>query len=150
MNEQNQKGWWSRNWPWALPVGCCSGCLLFLIILVFGFGVAVFSFVDKFVEASPIEDAIEIAQKNKKVVEYLGEDITSNGFPNGNIKMNNDDGEVDFRIPIKGELGEGVLVVRGIRADKKWTYEDLYVVIKETGEKINLLEHEKIPDGEMI
>ena len=58
--------------------------------------------------------------------------------------MSNDDGDVDFSIPIRGEKGEGTLVVRGIKTDGIWVYEDLYVRVKETQEEINLLANEKI------
>lgn len=144
MNIENQKSWLGRNWPWALPVGCCSGCLIFIIILIVGFGATVLSVVDSLGGLSPIEEAIERAEKNERVVQLLGEDIESDGFPNGTISISDSDGEVDFTIPIKGDKGEGLLVVKGIRKDKKWIYEDLYVTIKETNERINLLEKEKV------
>ncbi|WP_075343444.1 cytochrome c oxidase assembly factor Coa1 family protein [Tenacibaculum agarivorans] len=146
MNEQNQKSWLGRNWPWVLPVGCCSGCLIGILVFIFGIGATVFGVVNEFMDASPIDDAVEIAKQNERVIELLGENIDSEGFPNGNISMRNDDGDVDFSITIRGDKGEGNLVVRGIRSDKKWIYEDLYVTIKETGEQINLLEKEKIPE----
>lgn len=144
MNEQNQKSWMGRNWPWALPVGCCSGCLILILVVVFGIGTAVFGVINELTEISPIEEAINIAEKNDKVIEYIGENIETEGFPNGKISIKNDDGDVDFRIQIRGDKGEGTLVVRGIRSDKKWVYEDLYIIIKETGERINLLEKKKI------
>ncbi|WP_299715369.1 cytochrome c oxidase assembly factor Coa1 family protein [uncultured Tenacibaculum sp.] len=144
MNERPQKSWFGRNWPWALPVGCCSGCLILILVFVFGLGAAIFGFVNEFVDASPLDEVIELAKQNERVVELLGEDIDSEGFPNGNISIKDDGGEVDFLIEIAGDKGEGNLVVKGIRVDGKWVYEELYVLIKETGEQINLLEKEKI------
>ncbi|CAM1345340.1 cytochrome c oxidase assembly factor Coa1 family protein [Tenacibaculum amylolyticum] len=144
MNEQNQKSWMGRNWPWALPVGCCSGCLILIVVVVFGVGTAVFGIIDELAEVSPIEEAINIAEKNDKILEYIGKDIETEGFPNGKISIKNDEGDVDFRIQIIGNRGVGTLVVRGIRSDKKWVYEDLYVIIKESGERINLLENRKL------
>ncbi len=146
MEEQKQKSWFARNWPWVLPVGCCSGCLILILLFVFGIGTAIFGVVNTFIEATPIDEVTEIARQNNTVIELLGDDIESEGFPNGNISMHNDDGEVDFSIRIVGSKGEGTLVVKGIRVDKKWVYEELYVLIKETGEQINLLEQEKIPE----
>ncbi|WP_442264626.1 cytochrome c oxidase assembly factor Coa1 family protein [Tenacibaculum sp. ZS6-P6] len=144
MNERSQKSWLGRNWPWVLPVGCCSGCLIMILVFVFGFGAVIFGVVNEFVDSSPLDEVTEIAKQNRRVAELLGNDIESKGFPNGNISIKNDGGEVDFSIQIVGEKGEGTLVVKGIRVDKKWVYEDLYVLIKETGEQINLLEKEKI------
>ena len=39
---ENQKSWIARNWPWALPVGCCSGCLVLVLLFVFGVGATIF------------------------------------------------------------------------------------------------------------
>ena len=103
-----------------------------------------FGVVNNLVELSPVEEAIERAEDNERVVEFIGYDIDTDGFPNGKISISNDDGEVDFRVPIKGGRGEGTLIVKGIRKDKKWIYEDLYVIIKETNERINLLDKEKV------
>ena len=103
MNTENQKSWLGRNWPWALPVGCCSGCLIFLVVIIVGFGATVLSVVDSLGGMSPIEEAIERAEKNERVVHLLGEDIESDGFPNGNISISDSEGEVDFIIPIKGD-----------------------------------------------
>lgn len=144
MNEYEEKSWFRRNWPWVLPLGCCSGCLIIGLFFIFGIGATIFGVVNQFTEMSPIEDAIEIAENNERVTALLGENLESNGFPNGNISINNDNGEVDFSIPITGEKGEGTLVVRGIRVNEKWVYEDLYIRIRATGEEINLLENEKI------
>lgn len=144
MENNNEKSWMSKNWPWVLPLGCCSGCLIMIIVFVFGIGTAAFSIFNNLVDASPVEEAVTMAKENEKVVEYLGENIESQGFPNGKISLNNDDGEVAFSIQIEGEKGAGTLFVKGIRVDKKWVYEDLFVLIKETGEEINLLKSEKI------
>lgn len=141
---ENQKSWIARNWPWALPVGCCSGCLVLVLLFIFGVGATIFGVVNNLVELSPVEEGIERAEDNERVVEFIGFDIDTDGFPNGKISISNDDGEVDFRVPIKGDRGEGALIVKGIRKDKKWIYEDLYVIIKETNERINLLDSEKV------
>ncbi|TCI93084.1 cytochrome c oxidase assembly factor Coa1 family protein [Tenacibaculum sp. M341] len=144
MENRNEKSWIGKNWPWLLPVGCCSGCLIMILVFVFGVGTAAFGIFNALVDSSPMEDAVILASNNEKVVEYLGDDIESSGFPNGEISINNDDGHVDFSIGIHGTKGEGVLVVKGIRVDKKWVYEDLYVTIKETGEEINLLNNNTV------
>jgi len=146
MEDYNQKSWLSRNWPWALPVGCCSGCLVIVLIMVFGMGVAVFSVFDEISDMSPTTEIVNNAKTNPKIIELIGEDIQSTGFPSGNISMQNDSGDVDFSIGVIGSKGEGTLYARGIRANEKWIYEELYVIIKETGEQINLLENEKVLD----
>ncbi|CAM1350975.1 cytochrome c oxidase assembly factor Coa1 family protein [Tenacibaculum insulae] len=141
MSEQQQKSWFGRNWLWFVPV---SGCLGFILLIVMGVGAAVFSVSKMITNATPIEYAIEQAVKNKEVTHFLGESIEKYGIPSGEISINNNDGEVDFSIPIQGNKGKGTLIVRGIKVDGTWSYEDLYVVIKETEEEINLLEKEKV------
>ena len=145
MKEQHQKSWFNRNWMWAVPVGGCGcGCLLIILFFVFGIGAA-FLGISSLVESStPVEHALSKAKENTKVIELLGESLETYGIPSGNISLNNNDGEVDFSIPIRGEKGEGTLVVRGLKTNGEWIYEDLYVRIKETQEEINLLEKEKV------
>ena len=141
MSEQHQKSWFGRNWLWFIPL---TGCLGIILLFVFGIGAAIFGVSKMITNSTPVEYALEKASKNEFVIERLGAEIEKYGIPSGNISLNNDDGNVDFSIPIKGEKGEGTLVVRGIKTDGVWTYEDLYVRIKETQEEINLLENEKI------
>ncbi|TYP99995.1 cytochrome oxidase complex assembly protein 1 [Tenacibaculum adriaticum] len=140
MEEYQERSWFSKNWPWALPLGCCSGCLLLFILFIGGIGTAVFGVFSELKEATPIEEILITVNKNPKATAILGTNIVSDGFPSGNISLNNNDREVAFTIPVKGSKVEGVLTVNGIRVDKKWFYEDLYVTIKETQEQINLLE----------
>ena len=141
MSEQGQKSWFGRNWLWFIPL---TGCLGFILLIVLGIGAAFFGVSKMINNSTPVEYAIEQASKNELVIENLGEPIEKYGIPSGNISLKNDGGNVDFSIPIRGNKGEAILVVRGIRVDGKWIYEDLYVIIKETQEEINLLEKEKV------
>ena len=141
MSEQGQKSWFGRNWLWFIPL---TGCLGFVLLIVLGLGAAFFGVSNMINNATPVEYAIELAAKNELVIKNLGEPIEKYGIPSGNISLTNDDGDVDFSIPIRGNIGEGTLVVRGIKIDGEWVYEDLYVRIRDTQEEINLLEKEKI------
>ncbi len=145
MSEQEQKSWFSRNWGWVIPVGGCGcGCLGIILLFVFGIGAAVFGVSEMITNATPIEHAIDQASRNEEVILLLGEPIEMYGIPSGNISLNNDDGDVDFSISIKGPNGKGTLIVSGIKTNGEWAYEDLYVRIKETQEEINLLDKEKV------
>lgn len=140
MSEQGQKSWFGRNWLWFIPL---TGCLGFVLLIVLGLGAAFFGVSNMINNATPVEYAIELATKNELVIKNLGEPIEKYGIPSGNISLTNDDGDVDFSIPIRGNIGEGTLVVRGIKIDGEWVYEDLYVRIRDTQEEINLLEKVK-------
>ena len=146
MEDYNQKSWFSKNWPWVLPLGCCSGCLVMFVVFVLGSGVALFNVMDEVIEMSPVEEIVTKAENNPKVITLIGENIEASGFPNGNIAMQNGDGDVDFSIDVRGSKGEGTLYATGIRANEKWVFEELYIIVKETGEQINLLGNEIIPE----
>ncbi|CAM1352008.1 cytochrome c oxidase assembly factor Coa1 family protein [Tenacibaculum halocynthiae] len=137
MAHQEQKSWFSRNWLWFIPV---SGCLGIILLFIVGIGAAFFGVSNLLNNVAPIEYGIEKATENKKVINLLGEPIEKTGIPNGNISLTNDDGTVDFSVPIKGSKEEGFLIIKGIKTNGEWTYEELYVRIKSTQEKINLLE----------
>ncbi|WP_431166910.1 cytochrome c oxidase assembly factor Coa1 family protein [Tenacibaculum halocynthiae] len=137
MAHQEQKSWFSRNWLWFIPV---SGCLGIILLFIVGIGAAFFGVSNLLNNVVPIEYGIEKATENKKVINLLGEPIEKTGIPNGNISLTNDDGTVDFSVPIKGSKEEGFLIIKGIKTNGEWTYEELYVRIKSTQEKINLLE----------
>lgn len=141
MEEIKQESWFQRNWKWAVPVGGCGcGCLVIILLFVFGIGATIFGVSKAFDNSAPIQYATELAYKNPKVIDNLGDAIEKYGIPSGNVSLNNDDGEIDFSIPIKGSKGKGSIIVKGIKANGEWVYEDLYVLIKETQEQINLLE----------
>ena len=137
MEQHKQKSWFGRNWPWVLPVG---GCLAVILLFVFGVGAAIFG-VSKMISGSaPYEYAVEMAKNDERVISFLGENIEPDGMMNGNISLNNNDGEADIIIPLKGSKGKGSVSVKGQKTDGEWYYEELYVTIKETNKKINLLD----------
>jgi len=138
MNEHiQQKSWFRRNWMWIVPVG---GCLTIILLFVFGVGAAVFGLSKIFKESVPYEYALEKASKNPTVIKFLGNDIESNGIMQGNISFKNDTGKANITIPIKGSKGKGSVTIIGTKIDDEWTYEKLFVTIKETNEQINLLD----------
>ena len=58
----------------------------------------------------------------------------------GNISYQNNSGDANFSIPIKGSKGKGRIFVVAHKSGDDWFYEKLYVVIKDTQQEINLLE----------
>jgi hypothetical protein len=141
MQGQPAPGWWSRNWKWFVPTGCCLGTLLGLIlaVAVFGFSIfAIFTGVSAALKSSePYKVAVARAQANDKVTTALGTPL-SEGFPMGSINTNNDTGKVDFSIPISGPKGKGTIYVVGTRSAGTWTYTKMSVTIAGTGETIDL------------
>jgi len=132
-----QKSWFGRNWIWVVPLG---GCLTIIILLVFGIGAAIFGVSKIFTSSAPYEYAVEQASIHPRVIELLGEPVETAGIMQGNISTTNDSGEVAITIPLKGPKGKGSVTIKGEKFDREWVYEELYVLIKETNEKINLLD----------
>ncbi len=132
-----QKSWFSRNWIWVVPV---SGCLMIILLLVFGVGAAIFGVTKMITGSEPYEYAFNLAKTDERVLNILGDPVTSDGMMQGTISIKNSEGEANFRIPIKGPQAEGYITVIAERYDGDWNYEELYVTIKETNEKINLLD----------
>jgi hypothetical protein len=141
MQNQPAPGWWSRNWKWFVPTGCCLGTLLCVIlaVAVFGFSIfAIFSGVSAALKGSePYKVAVARANANEKVIAALGTPMTE-GFPSGSINTHNDTGDVDLSIPISGPKGKGTIHVVGTRSAETWTYSKMSVTITGTGQTIDL------------
>jgi hypothetical protein len=141
MQGQPAPGWWSRNWKWFLPTGCCLGTLLGLIlaVAVFGFSIfAIFSGVSAALKSSePYRVAVARAKADAKVATALGKPLEE-GFPMGTINTNNNTGDIDISIPISGPKGKGTIYVVGTRSGGTWTYSKMSVTITSSGETIDL------------
>ena len=134
---EEQKSWFRRNWIWAVP-GC--GCVGIILLFVFGAGAAFFGIKNFVKNATPYEYAVEQAINNPNVIRVLGEPVETDGVMSGNVSIQNNGGNANFTVPIKGVNGKGTLVVAAERFDGEWVYEDLYVIIKDSQERINLLD----------
>ena len=132
-----QKSWFSRNWLWVVPV---SGCLIIILLLIFGVGAAIFGVTKLMTGSEPYEYALEKATNDPIVIQYLGDAIESNGMMQGNISLNNNSGQANITIPIKGNKDKGVITVVGKKNNGEWIYEELYVKIKEKNITINLID----------
>ncbi|MBQ4819812.1 cytochrome c oxidase assembly factor Coa1 family protein [Aquimarina sp. MMG016] len=135
-----QKSWFSRNWPWVVPVG---GCLTLIILFFVFLGSVIFGVTSLISGSDPYQDALAKAQQDDYVIEILGEPIETNGIMQGKISMKNSTGNANISIPIKGPDGEAKVYVVGTKQNDEWTYSEMYVIIKETDEQIDLLGYEQ-------
>ena len=136
MEVVGQKNWFGRNWLWVVPVG---GCFTIILLFIFGIGAAIFGISKAVKNATPYAYAVEQASTNASVIDFIGEPVETAGIMSGNISIENDYGSVDISIPLKGPYGKASVIVKGEKIDGTWIYEELYVLIKENNEKINLL-----------
>jgi hypothetical protein len=138
MEEQRQKSWVARNWGWVLG----GGCLTLIVLFFLGIGTIFFDVTKMFSSSEPYQHAMESAINNEDVTAILGEPVETDGMMNGSINLSGDDGDADFKIPIKGPKGSGRIVVKAIKDYGEWEYSKLYVQFQGDYEAINLLESE--------
>lgn len=137
MEGYNRKSWFRRNWKWLLPVGGCLTLILMLMVLV---GTLFFGVTKMFANSEPYQYALEQASTNEKVIAVMGEPIEKKGIVSGNMSLSDDDGEANFKLPIKGPKGEGSIVILAVKNYGEWIYKELYVQIEDSEEVINLLD----------
>lgn len=135
-HQVQEKSWFSRNWPWVVPVG---GCLTMIVLFFVFLGSVVFGVSKAFSESTPYKDALEKINQDDYVINILGEPIESNGIMSGSFNYTNGKGSADISIPVKGPNGTAKLYIVGSKKDDQWTYSELYVIIHETDEQIDLL-----------
>ncbi len=137
MNEEiKQKGWFKRNWIWVVPV---SGCLTLIVLAAFGIGSLFYGVTKVMTNSEPYEYAMEMSQNSTEVVIAIGDNIQKDGMTGGSVSYNNGLSKADLQIPIEGSKGQATIVVKAHKQADQWTYEELYVLIKESQEQINLL-----------
>lgn len=137
MEEQQQKSWFKRNWLWFVPT---VGCLTLIVLFFLGIGALIFGVTEMISESSPAKHALEKASKNQIVIEQLGTPIEKTGIVSGEINFSNNGGDANISIPVKGSNGKGMIRVVAEKVDGEWYYEKLYVIIKETNQKVNLID----------
>ena len=144
MEENIQpKGWFNRNWKWAVPTG---GCLLVIILFAAFAGTIFYGVTSMLSDSQAYQDAFEKARTNELVIERLGEPLEPNGIMGGNINYRNGYGEANISIPVKGPKGEGTIRVEGGGVDDTWSYDKMEVYLPETDEIIDLLHDQEFLD----
>ena len=138
MNElMPQKGWWGRNWKWAIPTFGCGG---FIVVFIAIFGVAIFGATSFMSKSQPYQEALTLAKSNPETIAILGEPIETNGIMQGSLNIENGQGDITVNIPIKGPKGEASVFVVGEKRGDIWTYSEMEVRFKNSEKVIELLE----------
>lgn len=117
--------WWSRNWKWALPVGCLGmlatcGCLFTVF-----FGV-LFSSVKN---NEAYEQGISIATTDDEVQAVLGAPLTPGTPRKFSVSTVNGRGRAEFIIPLDGSKADGMLHIEAYEEDGRWSYSTLEVEV---------------------
>ena len=132
---QSRPGWWSRNWKWFVPTGCCltplvlvGGFAAFLILVVFG----------AMKQTDVYKIAVARAKADSRVIAALGTPIQEGWYLSGNTNVNGASGQADLSIPISGPKGKGTIYAEASKSMGQWSYSKLQVKIESTGETIDL------------
>jgi len=142
MNEnREQKNWFGRNRKWAIP---SMGCLTLIVLIIIFASTMVTKLTGFFKDSVPYSVGMENLIKNELVIEALGEPIEANGMFQGNIRYNDEEGNADLKVPVKGPKGEATLLIIAVMNDDVWTYKTMEVSFKDTDKTIDLLETMKI------
>ncbi len=126
-----------RIWPWVvIPFGCFS----ILLVCCGGFTLIGVGVLSALKSSEPYRVGLERAQSSVEVKEALGEPIDANFIVQGNISLNNDDGEADISFPVSGPKGAGQVHVKGTKTNGVWSYDEVSVTLENGATVIDLSE----------
>ena len=131
-----EKGWFKRNWKWAVPLGGCLSMIIILIIVL----VSTFFGVRSVINNSEYEkEAMIKLNENERVIELLGDPVEKVGMNNYSFNWINGVKEVNMEISVSGPKESGVLHIDADIKGGDWDYDELYIKIDNTDEKIDIL-----------
>lgn len=121
-----QRSWFSRNWKWAVPVGCLGilascGCLAVIA------GVLGFSAIKNH---AAYGEALAVAMADDEVQATLGTPMETLFMgQQSSVKLVNGRSTARFSIPLKGPKAQGTLRVDAYKEGEEWAYEILQVEV---------------------
>jgi len=133
-----EKGWWERNWKWAVPafVIVSVGILIWAVV-----GLVMGAFRSSYV----YQEALARARANPAVIEQLGTPIEPGRFVSGSISVSGASGEADLSIPVSGPKGRGTLYARASKRAGEWHF-SMLLFAPESGPRIDLLKEPSIQE----
>ena len=141
--EPMKKSWLERNARWKIPLGCLT-----LLVLMGVFAAVLLTlFTATFRHSDVYKEAVNLATRNARVRDLIGEPIKPAWFISGQINTNGGAGHADLSIPISGPRGKAV--IRAV-ADKNrvWRFSYLQVIVEGQSENIDLLSILPLPERE--
>src|SRR5687767_11854323 len=118
-------GWWSRNWKWFVPTGCC---LTRLVLVGASFGFLVIVIFAAMKQSDAYKMAVARAKADQRVTNALGTPLEDGRFLWGSsIEVSGSSGEADLSIPISGPKGKGTIYAVATKSAGDWTFSKLNV-----------------------
>jgi hypothetical protein len=134
-----EKSWWKRNWKWFVPI---SGIFMICIVFVSGIDGSLTDYAQAYTDASLCQTAIDTANKNERVIDVLGhlEPIDKLAILEGNARYSNNNHMVNLTVRVTGNKGKAKMDVAAEKHGENWTYKNIKLRIKDTGEEIPVVE----------
>ena len=104
-------------WVWV-GIGCTVALIGLFAIIAFIFFIAFTAMRS----ADPFKDAVQQARNDPRAVEALGTPIEPGWFMSGSINTQNQSGNADINVPLKGPKQKGSIHVVGTKEGGRWTY----------------------------
>jgi uncharacterized membrane protein YhaH (DUF805 family) len=135
--ETHSPDWMKRNWKWLVPLLCLA-----VLVIVGWFTV----FVENLMKSSgAYSGALSLAKSNSAVLAALGTPIKDGLFVSGTISENDSWGSASLVFPITGPKGSANVYVSAGKSADKWHFDNLFVQIDKTRERIDLLATNPLP-----
>jgi len=135
-SEARNRGWWSRNWKWAVPGG-----VLVLVLLLAAAPVMLFMLISGQVKSSEVYvEALSAARSDADLTEDIGKPIEDGLFPGGSFQISGPSGYAEISIPISGPRGSATVYGVAEKSIGEWSFTDLIVEVEGSGHRINLLD----------
>jgi hypothetical protein len=129
------KSWKDRHPGWTIALAASLVVGVLVVFLCCVFGIIEYSFR----HSDVYHMALERAGSNPEVVERLGQDIHSEWIWQGNISLQNSDGNANMTIPIAGSKGTGKIHLVAKKRCGLWSFNDLEFEPDSGSGSINLL-----------
>jgi hypothetical protein len=122
-------------------LGIAGGCLAVVIVCAGVGGLGVYGLLAAIKSSEPFTESLRRAQSDPAVIADLGEPIQPGWIVQGNINLENSDGNADLNYAISGPNGSANVNVVGTKTDGVWDYDKMSVRTSQ-GNKIDLLPSE--------
>jgi len=130
-----EPGWFSRNWKWAVPLGCLGTLAMFVALV----GAMVMLVMGAMRTSDAYQIATSSALEHPAVIDALGEPIVVGWFVSGNINVHGASGEANLSVPLHGPRGSATLYIVADKVAGEWIFERMEVAFADSGERVNLL-----------
>lgn len=134
--EEQRPNWFVRNWKWCVPLGCLSTLAIMVAFVAF-----VVTMVFGLMKSSDVyQRAVATAKADVSVQQALGTPIQEGFFVSGNVNVSGPSGQADLSIPLEGPRSKASLYVIATKSGGQWTFSTLIVEMKDTGQRVDLID----------